>query len=55
MRVFAGMFRSTLRAPNLADIVTIEDWRSLRLDIQVRFQSLHFVRTYLFVADVESL
>ena len=55
MRVFPGMLRSTLRAPNLADTVTIEDWRSLRLEIQVRFQSLHLVRPYLFVADVESL
>ncbi|PCH37812.1 cysteine proteinase [Wolfiporia cocos MD-104 SS10] len=33
-RIFGGKFRSTLRAPHQKDSVTIEDWRSLRLDIQ---------------------
>ncbi|KAI0797517.1 hypothetical protein C8Q75DRAFT_738539 [Abortiporus biennis] len=33
-RIFGGKFRSTLRAPHQRDSVTIEDWRSLRLDIQ---------------------
>jgi len=34
MRIFGGKFRSIVRAPNQPDIVTIEDWRSLHLDIQ---------------------
>ncbi|ESK98263.1 ubiquitin c-terminal hydrolase [Moniliophthora roreri MCA 2997] len=33
-RLFGGKFRSTLRAPGQRDSVIIEDWRSLRLDIQ---------------------
>ncbi|KZT71339.1 cysteine proteinase [Daedalea quercina L-15889] len=33
-RIFGGKFRSILRAPHQKDSVTIEDWRSLRLDIQ---------------------
>lgn len=33
-RIFGGKFRSTLRAPRQKDSVVIEDWRSLRLDIQ---------------------
>lgn len=35
-RMFGGKFRSTLKAPHQKDSVTVEDWRSLRLDIQVR-------------------
>lgn len=35
-RLFGGKFRSTLRAPHQRDSVTVEDWRSLRLDISVR-------------------
>ena len=54
MHIFVGKFRSTVRAPNQPDTVTIEDWRSLRLDIQVRF-SFHITRTYLLVIDVEIL
>ena len=34
-RIFGGKFRSTLKAPHQRDSVTVEDWRSLRLDIQV--------------------
>ena len=34
-RIFEGKFRSTLRAPGQKDSVIIEDWRALRLDIQV--------------------
>ncbi|OCH93806.1 cysteine proteinase [Obba rivulosa] len=33
-RIFGGKFRSTLRAPRQRDSVIVEDWRSLRLDIQ---------------------
>ncbi|KAH9987821.1 hypothetical protein BJV77DRAFT_770711 [Russula vinacea] len=33
MRIFGGKFRSTVRSPNQPDSVTIEDWRSLQLDI----------------------
>ncbi|KIY71081.1 cysteine proteinase [Cylindrobasidium torrendii FP15055 ss-10] len=33
-KIFGGKARSTLRAPQQKDSVTIEDWRSLRLDIQ---------------------
>ncbi|KAK7038388.1 cysteine proteinase [Favolaschia claudopus] len=34
-RIFGGKFRSTLRAPGQKDSVIVEDWRSLRLDIQL--------------------
>lgn len=34
-RIFGGKFRSTLKAQFQRESVTIEDWRSLRLDIQV--------------------
>ncbi|KAI0819095.1 hypothetical protein BC629DRAFT_1466503, partial [Irpex lacteus] len=33
-KIFGGKFRSTLKAPHQRDSVTLEDWRSLRLDIQ---------------------
>ncbi|KAF9472886.1 hypothetical protein BDN70DRAFT_432967 [Pholiota conissans] len=33
-RIFGGKFRATLRAPGQKDSVVIEEWRSLRLDIQ---------------------
>ena len=51
MRIFGGKFRSTVRAPNQPDSVTIEDWRSLQLDIQVRFPSSHFPYPYTLVTD----
>ena len=37
MWIFGGKFRSTLRAPNQPDTITVENWRSLHLDIQVCF------------------
>ena len=40
-RIFGGKLCSTLHAPNRSDTVTIEDWRSLQIDIQVRFPSSH--------------
>jgi ubiquitin carboxyl-terminal hydrolase 10 len=52
MRIFGGKFRSTVRAPNQPDSITIEDWRSLHLDIQVRIPS-HFPRTYVLVTDIQ--
>ncbi|KAF5344161.1 hypothetical protein D9756_011412 [Leucocoprinus leucothites] len=33
-RIFGGKFKSTLKAPGQKDSVLVEDWRSLRLDIQ---------------------
>ncbi|KDQ50100.1 hypothetical protein JAAARDRAFT_211925 [Jaapia argillacea MUCL 33604] len=33
-KIFGGKFRSTLRAPHQRDSVLVEDWRSIRLDIQ---------------------
>ena len=45
MRIFGGKFRSTLRAPNQPDTITIEDWLPLHLDIQVRFSSSRFRHT----------
>ncbi|KAI0086150.1 hypothetical protein BDY19DRAFT_961611 [Irpex rosettiformis] len=33
-KIFGGKFRSTLKAPHQRDSVALEDWRSLRLDIQ---------------------
>ncbi|KAF9554587.1 cysteine proteinase [Agrocybe pediades] len=33
-RIFGGKFRTTLRAPGQKDSVIVEDWQSLRLDIQ---------------------
>ena len=46
MRIFGGKFRSTLRAPNQPDTVTIEDCLPLHLDIQVRFSSSRFRHTH---------
>ena len=42
MRIFGGTFRSTVSAPNKPDTVTIENWRSIQLDIQVCFPSSFF-------------
>jgi ubiquitin carboxyl-terminal hydrolase 10 len=33
--IFGGKSHSTVRAPNQPDAVTVDDWRSLRLDIEV--------------------
>ena len=46
MRIFGGKFRSTVLTPNQPDTVAIEDWRSIQLDIQVRFPSSYFPPTY---------
>ena len=53
MRIFGGKFRSTVRAPSQPDSVTIEDWRSLQLDIQVRFPSSSFPYAYTLVTDIQ--
>ena len=52
MRIFGGKFRSTVRAPNQPDSVTIEDWRLLQLDIQVRFPSSRFPYACTLVTDI---
>ena len=52
MRIFGGKFLSTVRAPNQPDSVKIEDWRSLQLDIQVRFP-FHLFHTYILVTDIQ--
>ena len=41
MRIFGGKFRSTVRTLSQPDFVTVENWLSLQLDIQVRFPSSH--------------
>lgn len=48
-RMFGGKFRSTLHVPHQKDSVLFEDWRSLRLDIQVRFSSLGALSLYELV------
>jgi ubiquitin carboxyl-terminal hydrolase 10 len=55
MRIFGGKLRSTVRALNQSDSVTVEDWRSLQLDILVCFPSFRFTHTYVLVTDVETL
>ena len=47
-RIFGGRFRSTLKAPHQRDSQTVEDWRSIRLDIQVR-GSTYYVLSILMV------
>jgi ubiquitin carboxyl-terminal hydrolase 10 len=47
MRIFGGKFRSTVRAPSQPENVTIEDWRSLHLDIQVCFFPSLIPPTYM--------
>ena len=42
-----------MRAPNQPDTVTVQDWRSLQLDIQVRYPSSHFTHTYILVTEIE--
>ena len=42
MQIFGGKFRSTVRAPNQPENVTIEDWRLIHLDIQVCLFLLSF-------------
>jgi ubiquitin carboxyl-terminal hydrolase 10 len=55
VRIFGGKFRSTVRAPNQPDTVAIKDWRSLQLDIQVRFPSSQpNFTSYVLVTDIEA-
>ncbi|TFK46674.1 cysteine proteinase [Heliocybe sulcata] len=44
-RIFGGKFRSTLRAPQQRDSVVVEDWRSIRLDIQR--ENIHTIKDAL--------
>ncbi|KAF9447579.1 cysteine proteinase [Macrolepiota fuliginosa MF-IS2] len=44
-RIFGGKFKSTLKAPGQKDSVLVEDWRSLRLDIQR--DSIHTIQDAL--------
>jgi hypothetical protein len=44
-RIFGGRSRLTVRAPSQPDTVTIEAWRSLRLNIQVRFSHFELLPT----------
>ena len=55
MRMFGGKFCSIVRMPNQPDTATIEDWRSLHLDIQVRFPSSFSSYTCVLVTDIETL
>jgi ubiquitin carboxyl-terminal hydrolase 10 len=55
MRIFGGKFRSTVRGPDRADTFTIENWRSLHLDIQVCFPSPIPTHKYVLVTDIELL
>ena len=43
-RIFRGKFRSLVRTSNKPDVVTVEDWRSLHLDILVSVSSFIFVQ-----------
>jgi hypothetical protein len=54
MRIFDGKSRSTVRAPKQPDVITVEDWRLLQLDIQVRFLSSHSTHTNVLVTDIEN-
>ena len=52
-RIFGGKYRSTLRAQGQKDSVIVEDWRALRLDIQVCeyiFPTTRYVLTTGFTA-----
>lgn len=54
-RIFNGSFRSTVRAPNQPDTFTIENWRSLQLDVQVRFPSFsHYTHLYALMTNIDS-
>jgi ubiquitin carboxyl-terminal hydrolase 10 len=41
-----------VRAPDQLENVTTEDWRSLHLDIQVCFPSLHPAHSHVLVTDI---
>ena len=53
-RIFGGKFRSTLRAPGQKDSLLVEDWRSLRLDIQVSwcFDISLFMFFFCFIEEL---
>ncbi|KZT23995.1 cysteine proteinase [Neolentinus lepideus HHB14362 ss-1] len=44
-KIFGGKFRSTLRAPQQRASVVVEDWRSIRLDIQR--ENIHTIKDAL--------
>jgi ubiquitin carboxyl-terminal hydrolase 10 len=49
MRIFAGKFRSTARASNQPDTITVDD-------IQVRFPSSRLaITSYVLMTDIEAL
>ena len=53
MRIFCGKFRSIVRESNRVDTVSIEDWRSLHLDIQVWFSFSYFIDACVLVTNTE--
>ena len=53
MQIFGGTYRSTVSAPDQPDAVTIENWRSIQLDIQVYFPSSFF--HHIPVTDIRIL
>ncbi|KIK81540.1 hypothetical protein PAXRUDRAFT_832778 [Paxillus rubicundulus Ve08.2h10] len=54
IRMFGGKFRSTLRVPNQKDSVLVEDWRSLRLDIQR--EAIHTIKDALaYISSPQSV
>ena len=42
-RVFGGKSRLAVRAPDRPDTIMVEDWRSLKLNISVRFRFPSFL------------
>ena len=44
--MFDGKFRTTVRMTGQDDTVKVESWRTLRLDVQVRFLSLLLFLTF---------
>lgn len=55
--MFGGKFKSILKAPHQRDSITVEDWRSLRLDIQVSWSIFHIVtsRPYQYTFQRDSV
>ena len=54
--IFGGRSRSIIRAPGTPDAITTKVWRSLKLQIQVRFSSFsHFHRRYVLVTNFPNL
>ncbi|KAH7906033.1 cysteine proteinase [Hygrophoropsis aurantiaca] len=53
-RIFGGKFRSTLHVPHQKDSAMVEDWRSLRLDIQR--EQIHNIKEALtFISSPQSV